>query len=201
MICEEVRRRLDDAEGGTNPPDALAAHLESCADCHDYAEAAERLRAAASDLPTPAPGRDLWPGIAARLDRTAPRHIERRSRRHLWPLAASLVLSASLVVLLVARRGSEPEFTPVAEDRIHVVAWEDVISASQARAEEVLAARVGEMPEASQIALAENLERLDRAIREIRLAIEEHPENPRLEILLAARVQQHARLIQRISHV
>jgi len=215
MQCAEACRRLDELDldldlnlNNGKPPD-LDAHLVECGECRQYAEALKDVLQSAADLPNTEPPRDLWSGISERLD--AANEAERvpvppapsnrsRSSRHLLPLAASLLVTAGLV-FFVTREGDAPRLEPVAEERIQVADWEDVIAASQLRAEQVLAARAEDLPRESQVVLAQNIDALDQAIREIRSAIDENPGHPKLELLLASRVQQHARLIQRISHV
>jgi|GEM_PF-4306214 len=204
LKCDDVQSAIDALDRGQAPDDPFRAHIDACERCRAYSQAAANLAEGASGLPAPALERDLWPAIESRIQGESnlaggplrPSHLTGK----LLPLAAALVLMIG-AALVAARLYNDVPYSPVDEARIHVVTWEDVIAASRQRADEVLAARADMMPEASQVALAENLEQLEIAIQEIRQAIDEHPEHPKLEVLLAARVQQHARLIQRISHV
>jgi hypothetical protein len=55
-------------------------------------------------------------------------------------------------------------------------------------------------PEASD-SVEEGLQVLDQAVAEIRLALDENPDDRRLRLALAAKYQQEVRLLQRVSRI
>ena len=71
MNCDAFDARLSDyMEGELSPSDrrALEAHLASCLRCAALARDLEGIRAAANVLPELTPSRDLWDGIAAKIE-------------------------------------------------------------------------------------------------------------------------------------
>jgi hypothetical protein len=106
-----MERELDD---GTRA--SLERHAHGCVDCGALLADLRQLRVGAANLPELAPSRDLWSGIAARIE--APvvpigpmRHeLQRRSLPRRWMrrvlLAASLVAAAGVGYLVAVSGGS-----------------------------------------------------------------------------------------------
>lgn len=103
MLCEEFNDRFADllerdVDEATRA--ALESHALACADCGSLLADVRKLRIDASNLPELAPSRDLWEGIAQRIDapviplRTG--DVERSRRVAAWrrwvPMAAAAVL-------------------------------------------------------------------------------------------------------------
>jgi len=85
---------------GTLTPDALA-HIEDCAACGRYRERLAAIIDPSSVLPREiSPPRDLWSGIAGRLDATEERKVWRIP--NFLPLAAAAGIAAILVASLFA---------------------------------------------------------------------------------------------------
>jgi anti-sigma factor RsiW len=143
MTHEEAFERLDDFASGELPDIErvrVQRHVDACDECRAEVAAIRELLAMAQALPAGiAPGRDLWAGIAGRLE---PRHpvveivadeetrvIPLIPRRRPWQpprwalqaaAAVVLVASSSAVTALVMRRQA-PAAGPVAIAPVHVV--------------------------------------------------------------------------------
>jgi hypothetical protein len=137
------------------------------------------------------PRRDLWPGIAARLESGR----VRPARRWAWQAAAAvlLVASSSIVTLqLVKSRvpavadapasAPVPSAMPAAFGPGHALDPEYLAAKEQLA--EMLAQRVDAMPASARSKLAANLAELQRATAEINAALALQPGDPLLEELL-----------------
>jgi hypothetical protein len=140
MTHEQAWERLDDFAGGELADaehGAVQAHLRGCAECRAEVDSLRALLDGARFLPREiAPPRDLWAGIAARLEPRAPALVETPRapdetprpeetadpqvipfRRKLpwqpprWLMAAAaavvLMIGSSLATLLVVGRGAQ----------------------------------------------------------------------------------------------
>ncbi len=100
MNCNDVKLRIDDLlDGRLSSAEAREAesHLERCPNCAAELAEAAGLAARIAELPqTLEPERDLWPGVAARLD--AARVARGRFGRRELAVAASVLLAAAAVV-------------------------------------------------------------------------------------------------------
>ena len=104
MACDQFAERLADYLEGDLPAagrDAMDAHAATCAECRQLVSELESLRVDAASLPLLEPSRDLWAGIAERIDarvlpldasRSARTTTVRRTWRHPAVAAAALVL-------------------------------------------------------------------------------------------------------------
>jgi anti-sigma factor RsiW len=104
MTCDQFAERLADYLEGDLPAagrDAMDAHASTCAECRQVMAELESLRVDAASLPLLEPSRDLWAGIAERIDarvlpldasRPARTTTVRRTWRHPAVAAAALVL-------------------------------------------------------------------------------------------------------------
>jgi anti-sigma factor RsiW len=119
MTHEEARERLDDFAGGELAEAGHArvrGHLAGCAECRAEVASLRALLDEARFLPREiAPGRDLWAGIAARLEPRAPavsetpRAVEEAAdpkvipfrRRSGWQPPRWLMAAAAGVVLMI----------------------------------------------------------------------------------------------------
>jgi len=84
LSCTELDERLGDYLERTLADAAVAdveLHLAGCASCRALVRDFERITREAATLVAPAPARDLWPSIAARLDAPAIDLAAHRSRR------------------------------------------------------------------------------------------------------------------------
>lgn len=199
----------------------LMRHLSACADCRDELEAISTLRGDARSLPRGiAPPRDLWSGIAARIDERAetPTVIDLASRRptvRAWadrrrwaPLAVAAVLlvvaSSGITVALMRGTSSEPTVAgasaPPAQDRATTAfaafqpAEVEYVSAVTALETELAARRGALAPETIEVIEA-NLAIIDQAIAEARAALEADPSSVALSRYLSGVYRQKVDLL------
>lgn len=168
---------------------------------HGPADSPDRLDEALSRLPRGIdPGRDLWPGIASRLE---PRVTPARRpvmRPWAWATAAAvlLVAASSLITATLMRQ----ETATTARTPSSPVAAPEVVPATASAAfgpghrvgpaylvnrrllARELEDRLARLPPEGREQLAKNLAELRRASAEINAALELHPGDPLLEELL-----------------
>jgi anti-sigma factor RsiW len=123
MACDGFAGKLADYLDGDLPAagrDAMDAHASTCAECRELLSELEALRVDAAALPLLEPSRDLWAGIAERIDarvlpldapRAARMAAVRRTWRHPAVAAAALVLITAGVTHMWTRYSYE---TPAA---------------------------------------------------------------------------------------
>ena len=143
MACDGFADKLADYLDGdlsVAGREAMDAHAAGCAECRQLLSELESLRVDAASLPPLEPSRDLWAGIAERIDarvlpldasRTVRTTTVRRAWRHPAVAAAALVLFTAGVTHLWTRYSYEhamvglvpasqvaaaPEFTAPASD-------------------------------------------------------------------------------------
>jgi hypothetical protein len=130
LNCDEFAAKLADYLDGDLPDVvrvAMETHASSCTECGRLLAEIESLRTDAATLPLLEPSRDLWAGIAERIDaRVLPLDTRRptrvttiqRSWRHPAVAAAALVLITASVTHVWTRLSygtpSAPGATPVA---------------------------------------------------------------------------------------
>lgn len=225
----QTQQRLDDYVDELLRPEergAVLQHLAGCADCRDEVEAIVSLRAAARDLPREiAPPRDLWAGIAARLEprpaaggpaaapaRTPVIRLDLARRAPVWQrwgamAAAAAVLvvmsSAATAYLLRAPGGAQtaagPTAVPVVGSTAALAAWQPVeaeyLSSVEALQAELDARRDALAPETVAV-IEQNLQIIDQAIADARAALEADPGSADLPMHLADVYRQKVQLLQ-----
>jgi len=215
MTCDQVEGLIDDYVDGTLTGEGLHAvelHIASCAACREEERLLRTLIAKAAALPREkAPARDLWPGIAARLN-------ERRETTAGWSHARRLLFSppaglaaAAAVVLAVlsvlagrpAGEGTGPgpsgtiENVSSAGTPPPVLAAEtDYVRATGQLMEALNGRRSGLAPETVK-AVDDNLKTIDDALRQIRVALDKDPGNRQLTKMLASTHQKKLDLLLR----
>jgi anti-sigma factor RsiW len=205
-----VDGRLDEASCGE-----LETHLAACQACRDAVDDLRQVLAAAAALPRSiAPPRDLFPEIRSAVE--ARGSAGGRSRSGLpgtWlALAASLVLAltAGIVGISMIDRGGVKQ-PPVGKDSTVTLAANDAMAEFRAAEEEylratqqlieLLEARGGELPPETAAVLEENLETIDQAIEQVRLALVSDPHNARNGQVLTALHRQKLQLLRKASRL
>jgi anti-sigma-K factor RskA len=216
--CESMAGRIDDYVDGLLPPGPsreLEEHLECCLPCRRAVDELERLLTAAAALPRSLePERDLWPGIARRLEESAPGGAPMAFgalRQQTWFQALAAVLLLTLGIFLGRQLPTDPAVIdpPPAED-LRLVADESPTSAGFSFAEAellrtketlwLLAMRRDEELSPVTLRVVErNLRILDRAIEEIHHALENDPGNPHLEERLLDHHRRGVELLERLA--
>jgi hypothetical protein len=201
----------------------VEAHLEACAECTTVLDGLGAVAARAASLPSPPPATDLWPGIAARLERrtTVTPFRERAARRFSFTMAQLVAAAAALILLsggsvwlaqFGGRTTSLPPIGAVAEAPGITAApsSEGAITASAAitdpRYDEAIndlqrtldAGRSQLDPSTVKI-LESNLAAIDRAIDQSRRALDADPANLYLHSHLAEARQRKLALLRRAN--
>ena len=159
------------------------------------------------------PARDLWPGIAERLGAAPPARLEPAPGPSWWKLAAATLAGAALGTLLTwmvlagstprtASGALPPEGVPVAfvegaaPDYRLVEA--DFLRAREALWLEVYSRRDRFSPD-TLAAVEKSFASLDRAIQDLRQALERDPGNPRLEAELYRSHRRSLGLLRKLA--
>ena len=211
MSCQEIRQNLDDfvdEELSEQERLRVEQHLAACDACRqELAELRSLLEAARGLGPEVAPDRDLWPTIESRLE------SDRSTGRQWWIQfaaagIAAVILSVPLSVWWTgrstdtSRAAIEHELsTPSLSNQAQLARSEDGVLLARTDLVIAIESRRDVVAADTLLVLEENMDLLDRAIGEIRTALEEDPQNLRLRMLLAARYQQERKLLQKVSRV
>jgi len=163
----------------------------------------ERARA----LPREArPGRDLWQGVRNRIEAAAapspPGGWRVRLQVPVW--AAALVvglLLLSTAIGTVLWLGASPSLDDPAAVRVLADALRDRDGMSGVRRDllALLDERRDRLPAEVVVAVEKNLAEIDRAIAEIHLAFEQHPEHSALKLLLAETYRREAEMLEQLE--
>ena len=203
MTCDDVRRTL--LEGSAEPHDArVALHVASCAACRRLRDRVEAVASPGLHLRREIdPTRDLWPAIAARIERPRrPRAVPRR----VLALAATLLLGVALAVLFSPPE-PEPEPEPVSESvpesvpetvAIPLLSPATYVTPGFDRTRAMLARRI--TPESTEApGTSATLASLDGAIRQVENALRREPTNPRLSMQLSRLERKQIELLSMIA--
>jgi hypothetical protein len=192
---------LQDLLDGALPPDReaeAAAHLNDCAACAAAWDELLGLRAAAADLPEGvSPGRDLWPGIAARIAADGAPDAEDaivrpRFAGHRRRLAAAAVAAfALLAVPRLFESGAGDPYDDLA--RGYTAVSEDC----RAGLREAAPA----LPAETRAAVDEGLDLIDQAMRETRHALETVASAPSQASRLVAGYHKKMDLLQNLARL
>lgn len=210
MTCSELDLVLDAYLDGTLVPErrgVVEEHLAACPECRARADALRGLLVDARALPREVrPARELWPGIASRLDNSVVRDLAaRRQARWRWfPLAAAAVLLVAATVLLTLQfttpRSTSPALPPAAGVIPASTQSMDADFVQAARdLERVLAEHRDRLAPATIATLERNLAVIDRAIEESRAALAADPANRDLGALLRGAHRQKLDLLERAT--
>jgi len=211
MKCSDVLEQLDDfvdRELEDAQASVIAEHIGGCPACAGRLEALENMLALASELPREiAPEHDLWPRIEGSISRKKvvafPVH-----RRHFWQLAAAAAVVVAAIVggYLIGLHQQAPHIVEVGSTENAVLAANDSwslvppsLQQTRAQLRAALDARKDSLSPQTIAMVEENLEIIDRAISEISLALNETPNNPRLQRQLYFACSQEISLLQRAA--
>jgi anti-sigma factor RsiW len=216
MTCDEVQGLIDDYVDGALAGAELHGvelHLSSCAACREEERQIRALVARASALPRErTPARDLWPGIAARLDEQRDSHAPWvRARRFFLSRPAGLAAAAAVVLAVLSALVGHPsgggtvptptgsiETVSTAGTPAPVLAAEtDYVRATGQLMEALNGRRSGLSPETVK-AVDDNLRTIDDALRQIRVALDKDPGNRQLSKMLASTHQKKLDLLLRL---
>ncbi len=199
--CDEHDERLDDLLDGilaSEDARALEAHLAACPGCRQSLEARRTLARQVAQLPRSiAPPHDRWPDVRAAIDSARARH----SRRRTWLAAASIILGLGLTGLVGYRLGTRQVATaPVPESRALDAAERDYTEAATAF-RVVVDDRLRTLTPDTRAEILASLDELDRAIAELRLALDQDPSNVETSRSWNAVHRQKIRFLRSVSRL
>lgn len=113
MSCEQFENilpdLLDDVAAPAAMTPAVRAHLDACSECRALLADLNSIRSSAAALPVLAPSRDLWAGIASRIETPVLPLVEgttvRAPRRHISWRAAGIAAGVLVVANFAAVYG------------------------------------------------------------------------------------------------
>jgi len=224
MTHEIILERLDDWATGDLPAPERAEvdlHLAGCSDCRAEAEALKTLLAEVDDLPAEIlPGRDLWAGIAARLEPGGETVTEvaplarRRTWAPRWAMQAAAAVALMVSGAAIGRQmdgpgiPADPGKTPPTDDRAARRKPTSAFVAFQrdgapeyetaiAELETILERNRSRLAPQTVQTLEANLAIIDEAIRQSREALARDPNSPELARMLAGAYDQKLTVLQR----
>lgn len=181
MLAEYLEGDLDESRRH-----GVEAHVRSCVRCTALLRDLEALRADAAALPELSPSRDLWAGIAARIETpVVPLVATPRARRAWWRTglaAAGLVVVTAGVTYSVVRErqgaaapslaaGSAPPSGAVLASNRPRVPAEVTYDREIAQLREVLELRRNDLDPATVAIVEHSLAVIDKAIADARAAL------------------------------
>jgi anti-sigma factor RsiW len=213
MNCQDLDQLLDDfVDGALDEPanGRVAAHLQTCPSCRNDETRLRSVVAAAAALDRSlAPGRGLWPEIAATI--TADRE-ERRLPSGRRPLIWAALLAAAAALLaftavvtvrmlssgLVGHELGTVEATSANSSADVARAQATLLAARQQLLAAVAARRASLSPQTIEV-VEKNLRIIESAVNEMQTALSREPDNPALPRLLVVAYQQEIDLLQRTA--
>ncbi len=215
MKCSDVSDQLDDCVardlGETQTSlinQRIAEHIGECPACADLLEAVKALRAEVCALPREIDlPRDLWPKIETSINREKVIGFPSHRRHYLRAAAAAAVLIAAITgAYFVGLHQQTPLIVEVESSQNMVLAtnnsWSFVspsLQQTRSQLRSALEARKASLDPQTVSMVEENLEIIDRAISEISLALNETPDNPRLQRQLYFACSQEINLLRRAA--
>ncbi len=211
MNCEEFEALLDDFVDGAlseTKRRAAVAHRNGCPACRAAEARMSAVLAKVASLPRGLePGRDLWPGVAARLgERNVLRRAVGGARRFGWPrlgalaAAAAVLVAVSSVVTAVFLAGRAPApgrfevASGVTSASLHLDQARGTYEAARAQLLAALAARRGSQSPATLKVIKDNNALMERALAH-------DPGNQELPALLVTAYRQEIDLLQRAAQI
>jgi len=213
--CDTLMSKLDELIDGTlDQTDASAAeeHLASCAGCRGLYERSLELQRAVGELPDSIePDRDLWPAITDRIveERVVAGSFRPRSEpaRHGWlrvAAAAAVLIAAVTIAYLAGVERGRPKIAegPAAATGVTLAAF-DGIPSDLVEARNLLRSslelRKHELSPETWTVVQDNLTVIDEAIVRIESALQENPDDGRLNRQLTVAYRRQIDLLQRAA--
>ena len=199
--CDGQDDRLDDLLDDALTAEevrALESHVAGCPACRASLEARRALMRRIAELPrTIPPPHDRWPAIRATIGAA----LVQGARRRAWLAAAAIVCGLGLTGLIGYRLGSNPAVPPESSE---VRALDDAerdyaqaATAFRALADE----RLRTLTPEARARILSSLDELDRAIAELRVALEENPSNVENSKSWSALYRQKIRFLRSVSRL
>jgi hypothetical protein len=199
-----VDRLSEYIDGDLSEPDraAVDSHLAVCAECRTVLEDLRTIVGAAARLPGSTPDRELWGGVAGRIERTPRRRFSFTAPQLVTAGLALMLMSGGFVYMTRLDRGpagpsgfsatGDPSLIPVSLADPHydgaVTDLERTLEQGRDRLD----------PETVRV-LEQNLDAIDQAILQCRRALEADPANSYLNNHLVSARQQKLALLRRAT--
>lgn len=203
-----------DGELDTSTRQEIERHVATCVSCRDILRDLKAIVAAAPDFAGAPPGRDLWPEVAAGIDRSREATLPTRAAPRLFTLrqlvAASALLAAAAGGLgWFAARGDGSPPSPTLASGVTEAATaslatmtpraDSAYGGAMADLERVLVEGRGRLDTATVRVIEQSLTVIDRAISEARAAIAADPGNAYLNGQIAANMRRKLDLLRRAA--
>jgi hypothetical protein len=211
MTCARFEALVGDLMDEALAPatrEACGRHRATCAACAALLADLVAMRAAAALLPAPAPSRDLWEGIATRLDtpvlpidRGRPAARTPLPWRRLAVAAVALMTVSAGVTWSVARRERPAGRAPalLAVSQAASVGLDSLYGREIARLHQAAEGSLGQLDSATAAVVRRNLVIIDQAIRESRAALAADPGSPYLQEQLDRAYGRKVGLLRRLT--
>ncbi|MEE8571984.1 MAG: zf-HC2 domain-containing protein [Gemmatimonadota bacterium] len=215
---ETWRDRLSEYLDGELMPsehEELERHLAACAECRAAVEELRQVVERARGLENRQPERELWTGIAERLETTtAVVDLAERGQRRKVSFSIPQLLAAGITLMMVTAGGVWLALSPRSETTMTtaqpmnapaepaaVLAAMPGFNAAVADLQLVLTERRDVLDSTTVRVLEENLAVIDRAIEEAWEALERDPANAYLNQHLAENMWRKVRLLRQVAAI
>ncbi len=194
----------------------LEQHLDGCTPCRTTLADLRTVIADARALERGEPGRDLWPGIAARIEaeRDVVLPLAGTARRRRLSFTVPQLAAASLALILasagsswvIGRAVSQADGAPAIETGVRALPAstgivDDTVDAQIRQLEQMLLAGETQLDPATIAVLRRNLLIIDQALAEARAAMRSDPANPYLNRHYANTVQKKLELLRQAGSI
>jgi hypothetical protein len=180
ISAEELSAFVDsDLEAGRKT--AVAAHIESCAECKNEVEALMGLKSGLANLASAEPSRDLWPAVQ-RAAAEKPQSALASWLKRFWMVPTASLAGAAAALLVVMLVSGTPQ--PGPEEPKGKMSALASVQKAEVDYRNAIAALEGEFhsespdwsPEVKQV-VVDSLAEIDRSIEKCRVAMGENPDD------------------------
>ena len=207
--------RLNEYLDGTLPPESkreVELHIGECSACRRELEGLRALLADAAELPRSIqPPRDLWPDVAARLERASFTRRSVWSVRYVLAAAAVLLITiSSMITALGVGRSTRDRATtaqvvvgrpPTASILARWQGAETQYLRATAELQETLEAAKRSLEPETVARIEKNLRIIDAAIQESRAALAIRPDDREVARMLLATYEKKLEVLQQVTRL
>lgn len=216
MNHQDIRERLDDYVDGALPEAEfleIEQHLERCAECRHIVEDIRSLLKEAQSLHAGIePGRDLWPGIAIRISGKEVVSIKdkKSARHHIWARQPLLAAATIVVVAVTALMMIQLDWKRDLMQKENLLGSAVLVEFDQVDAQfeaarmslfSHLRERSSHWAGKTLEAMNKNVQVVDRAIHELRTALQADPTDTRLVHMLRREYQRKTTLLRQTAEL
>lgn len=221
MTHHETQDQLSawlDGELDQDAARAIEAHLAACPACQAAADALQRVVQVAAALQPAPPGRNLWPGIEARIRHPQVAPLVPPTQRRAVPVAWAGLVAAGLLVGVILGRSTGAPAQPGLDtatarppatapsvgatgrpSTLNVALLSRSTGTAVGQLEQLLRTRGEQLDTSTVRVLAQNLARIDSAIADAERALAADPSSPWLSQHLATATKRKVDLLRRVA--